>query len=81
MRDPTIATASDEHQTTTAPPPMASDGLRCDVSAIGGLRRWDPKTCTLELIGFHDPRVYVISLSVIKNRFVLVGDAYGSVQV
>lgn len=43
--------------------------------------RWDPKTSTLELIGFHDPRVYVVSLSVIKNRFILVGDAYGSVQV
>eukprot|EP00752_Nemacystus_decipiens_P015088 g13442.t1 len=45
------------------------------------VNRWDPKTCTLELIGFHDPRVYVISLSVIKNRFILVGDAYGSVQL
>eukprot|EP00903_Cladosiphon_okamuranus_P018754 g17257.t1 len=45
------------------------------------VNRWDPKSCTLELIGFHDPRVYVISLSVIKNRFILVGDAYGSVQL
>lgn len=43
--------------------------------------RWDPKSCTLEIIGFHDPRVYVVSLSVVKNKFVLVGDAYGSVQV
>lgn len=42
--------------------------------------RWDPKSSTLELIGFHDPRVYVVSLSVIKKRFVLVGDMFGSVQ-
>ncbi|CAM9158991.1 unnamed protein product [Ectocarpus sp. 12 AP-2014] len=45
------------------------------------VNRWDPKTCTLELIGFHDPRVYVMSLSVIKHKFILVGDAYGSVQL
>lgn len=43
--------------------------------------RWDPRSSTLELIGFHDPRVYVVSLSVIKKRYVLVGDAFGSVQV
>eukprot|EP00904_Undaria_pinnatifida_P008679 jgi/Undpi1/4941/HiC_scaffold_19.g08293.m1 len=45
------------------------------------VNRWDPKSCTLELIGFHDPRVYVVGLSVVKNKFVLVGDAYGSVQL
>ncbi|CAM9461362.1 unnamed protein product [Discosporangium mesarthrocarpum] len=45
------------------------------------VNRWDAKGRTMELIGFHDTRVYVVTLSTIKQRFVLVGDVYNSVQL